>query len=276
MNSKLALETTKKLLLTNIPSVLVYLVFQTLANFVDNNYIKASSYVLGALDLISIVLYALCIAVVVMSLLKTLVMDLFSEKSYRYYSLPYKKSVIILSQAVPAIIIEGLMVTVLFQGESIQDLIGLMFEKSSYTGQPAEVLSEVVSNRISIFILNYMIIVTIGFLILLAFVISRSFDPSKIIRNLVLAIIIEALANIILYFVIENISAIYSEKYTEAVQKAVQVSPILSDKELYASAGLIAYYNEIVTAVFVLIMIAELICAINASRKLADKRLNVV
>jgi len=276
MNSKLALETTKKLLLTNIPSVLVYLVFQTLANFVDNNYIKASSYVLGALDLISIVLYALCIAVVVMSLLKTLVMDLFSEKSYRYYSLPYKKSVIILSQAVPAIIIEGLMVTVLFQGESIQDLIGLMFEKSSYTGQPAEVLSEVVSNRISIFILNYMIIVTIGFLILLAFVISRSFDPSKIIRNLVLAIIIEALANIILYFVIENISAIYSEKYTEAVQKAVQVSPILSDKELYASAGLIAYYNEIVTAVFVLIMIAELICAIIASRKLADKRLNVV
>ena len=276
MNSKLALETTKKLLLTNIPSVLVYLVFQTLANFVDNNYIKASSYVLGALDLISIVLYALCIAVVVMSLLKTLVMDLFSEKSYRYYSLPYKKSVIILSQAVPAIIIEGLMVTVLFQGESIQDLIGLMFGKSSYTGQPAEVLSEVVSNRISIFILNYMIIVTIGFLILLAFVISRSFDPSKIIRNLVLAIIVEALANIILYFVIENISAIYSEKYTEAVQKAVQVSPILSDKELYASAGLIAYYNEIVTAVFVLIMIAELICAINASRKLADKRLNVV
>ena len=276
MNSKLALETTKKLLLTNIPSVLVYLVFQTLANFVDNNYIKASSYVLGALDLISIVLYALCIAVVVMSLLKTLVMDLFSEKSYRYYSLPYKKSVIILSQAVPAIIIEGLMVTVLFQGESIQDLIGLMFGKSSYTGQPAEVLSEVVSNRISIFILNYMIIVTIGFLVLLAFVISRSFDPSKIIRNLVLAIIIEALANIILYFVIENISAIYSEKYTEAVQKAVQVSPILSDKELYASAGLIAYYNEIVTAVFVLIMIAELICAIIASRKLADKRLNVV
>jgi len=276
MNSKLALETTKKLLLTNIPSVLVYLVFQTLANFVDNNYIKASSYVLGALDLISIVLYALCIAVVVMSLLKTLVMDLFSEKSYRYYSLPYKKSVIILSKAVPAIIIEGLMVTVLFQGESIQDLIGLMFGKSSYTGQPVEVLSEVVSNRISIFILNYMIIVTIGFLVLLAFVISRSFDPSKIIRNLVLAIIIEALANIILYFVIENISAIYSEKYTEAVQKAVQVSPILSDKELYASAGLIAYYNEIVTAVFVLIMIAELICAINASRKLADKRLNVV
>jgi len=276
MNSKLALETTKKLLLTNIPSVLVYLVFQTLANFVDNNYIKASSYVLGALDLISIVLYALCIAVVVMSLLKTLVMDLFSEKSYRYYSLPYKKSVIILSKAVPAIIIEGLMVTVLFQGESIQDLIGLMFGKSSYTGQPVEVLSEVVSHWISIFILNYMIIVTIGFLILLAFVISRSFDPSKIIRNLVLAIIVEALANIILYFVIENISAIYSEKYTEAVQKAVQVSPILSDKELYASAGLIAYYNEIVTAVFVLIMIAELICAIIASRKLADKRLNVV
>ena len=276
MNSKLALETTKKLLLTNIPSVLVYLVFQTLANFADNNFIKASSYVLGALDLISIVLYALCIAVVVMSLLKTLVVDLFSEKSYRYYSLPYKKSVIILSKAVPAIIIEGLMVTVLFQGESIQDLIGLMFGKSSYTGQPAEVLSEVVSNRISIFILNYMIIVTIGFLVLLAFVISRSFDPSKIIRNLVLAIIIEALVNIILYFVIENISAIYSEKYTEAVQKAVQVSPILTDKELYASAGLIAYYNEIVTAVFVLIMIAELICTINASRKLADKILNVV
>lgn len=276
MNSKLALETTKKLLLTNIPLVLVYLVFQTLANFVDNDYIKASSYVLGALHLISIVLYALCIAVVVMSLFKTLVMDLFSEKSYRYYSLPYKKSVIILSKAVPAIIIEGLMITVLFQGESIQDLIGLMFGKSSFTGQPAEVLSEVVSNRISIFILNYMIIVTIGFLVLLAFVISRSFDPSKIIRNLVLAIIIEALANIILYFVDVNISAIYSEKYTEAVQKAVQVSPILTDKELYASAGLIAYYNEIVTAVFILIMIAELICAIIASKKLADKRFNVV
>lgn len=276
MNGKIAGETTKKLILNNIPLALVYLVLQTVTNFVGNDYIKVSTYVLGALHLMSIVLYALCIAVVVLSLFKTIVMDLFSEKSYKYYSLPYKKSEIILSKAVPAIIIEGLMVTMLFEYEVLYEMICILFGKSSYLGQPVEVLNEMVFNYITRFVLCLMIVFTVGFLVLLAFVISRCFDPSKIIRNMLLAVIIEVIVNLILYFVIENISAVYSEKYTEAVQKAVQVSPILTDKELYASAGLIAYYNEIFSAVFILIIVIEIVCCIIASRKLADKKLNVV
>ena len=276
MNGKLTLETTKKLLLTNIPLVLIFFIFQTVANFAGNELIKFPIYAESALQLITLVLGALCIAAIVISLLKTFI-DLFSEKSYKYYSLPYKKSEIILSKAIPAIIIESLMVVILLDPADIQYLIQISFEKtqnSAITG--GWLTDEWISRLLNVSARTLMIVVTIGFLILLAFIISRSFDPSKKIINLLLAIIVEALVNVILYIVIVNVSSGYSLKYESAVQKAVMAAPILTAKELYASIGLLAYYNEILSAAIILIMIIEIICLIIASKKLADKKLNVV
>ena len=276
MNGKLTLETTKKLLLTNIPLVLVYLVLQTVVNFSGNDLITLPIYVESALQLIMLVFGALCIAAIVISLLKTFT-DLFSEKSYKYYSLPYKKSEIILSKAIPAIIIESLMVVLLLDPADIQYLIQLSFEKtqnSSISG--SELMDEWIPRLINNSATTLMIVVTIGFLVLLAFVISRSFDPSKKIRNLLLAVIVEALVNIILCMAVQSVSSGYSLKYESAVQKAVQAAPIMTTKELYSSIGLFAYYNEILSAVLISIMIVEIICLIIASKKLADKRLNVV
>ena len=174
MNGKLALETTKKLLLNNVLLVLVYLVFQTVTNFAGNDYIKVSTNALAALHLISIVLYALCIASIVISLYKTFVVDLLSGKSYKYFSLPYKKSEIIFSKAVPAIIIESLMVVILLDLADIYILIALSLDKIQYEGNTrAEMLNECLSHLINLYVPGLMIAVTIGFLILLAFVISR-------------------------------------------------------------------------------------------------------
>ena len=276
MNGKLTLETTKKLLLTNIPLVLIYLIFQTAANFAGNELIKFPIYAESALQLITLVLGALCIAAIVISLLKTF-LDLFSEKSYKYYSLPYKKSEIIMSKAIPAIIIESLMVVILLDPADIQYLIQISFEKTQNSAIPGGWLTdEWISRLLNSSARTLMIVVTIGFLILLAFIISRSFDPSKKIINLLLAIIVEALVNVILYIAIVNVSSGYSLKYESAVQKAVMAAPILTAKELYASIGLLAYYNEILSAVIISIMIIEIICLIIASKKLADKKLNVV
>lgn len=277
MNGRLALDTTKKLLLNNIPLVLVYMVFITVINLDGNEYIKLQPYVLAAFHLITIVLFALCVATITISMYKTFVVDLLMGKSYKYYSLPYKKSEIIFSKAVPAILIESLMVTLLFRVEDYQDLIMLLVDKKQNTDYyRSELLKEWASRSIISFVTVLMIVVTIGFLILLAFVISRSFDPSKTVRNLLIAIIVEALVNCVLYIVIENISFVYSDKYTNAVQEAVQASPILTSKELYSSVGLLAYYDHILAAFCILIMTVEIVCLIIASKKLADKRFNVV
>lgn len=277
MNGRLALDTTKKLLLNNIPLVLVYMVFITVINLDGNEYIKLQPYVLAAFHLITILLFALCVATITISMYKTFVVDLLMGKSYKYYSLPYKKSEIIFSKAVPAILIESLMVTLLFRVEDYQDLIMLLVDiKQNTDYYRSEWLKEWASHSIISFVTVLMIVVTIGFLILLAFVISRSFDPSKTVRNLLIAIIVEALVNCVLYIVIENISFVYSDKYTNAVQEAVQASPILTSKELYSSVGLLAYYDHIFAAVCILIMTVEIVCLIIASKKLADKRLNVL
>ena len=277
MNGKLALDTTKKLLLMNIPIIMIFMAVTTVINLEGNDYIKLSSYALGALHLISIVLFALCVAAITVSLCKTFAVDLFGGKAYKYYSLPYKKSEIIFSKTVPAILIESLMVTLLLRMEDSQELILLLVNKNPETAYyRSEMLKEWASRSIVNFVIALMIVVTIGFLILLALVISRSFDPSKSVRNLLLAVTGEVLVNCVLYFVIESISSVYSDKYTLAVQEAVKVSPILTAKELYQSVGLLAYYDHILAAVGILIMLIEIVCLIIASKKLADKRFNVV
>ena len=275
MNGKLALNTTKKLLLNNIPLVLTYKVLMTIINLEGNGFIRIQPYVLAAFNLIAIVLFALCVAVITISLYKTFVVDLFGGKSYKYYSLPYKKSEIIFAKTVPAIIIESLMITMLLDFADTQSLIQA-FVSQNIRYYRSESLKEWASRLITGFFPGLMIIVTIGFLILLAFVISRSFNPSKTVRNLLLAVSVEALVNCVLYFVLENIQSVYSDKYIIAVQEAVKASPILSDKELYSSIGMLAYYDDILAAVCILIMAIEIVCLIIASKKLADKRLNVL
>ena len=68
MNGRLALDTTKKLLLNNIPLVLIYMVFMTIINLEGNGYIRIQPYVLAAFNLIAIVLFALCAAAITISL----------------------------------------------------------------------------------------------------------------------------------------------------------------------------------------------------------------
>lgn len=244
MNGKLTIETTKKLLLNTGLLLLAYLVCQTVSNFASNEYIKLPIYVESALQLITLVLYALCIASIVISLYKTIVVDLFSGKSYKYYSLPCKKSVIIFSKAVPAIIVESLIVALLFN-DDLQQLMILSFNTEDYSGAyRSEMLKDWALSSLSRFVSCLMIAAAIGFLILLAFVVSRSFDPSKTVRNLLLAIIIEGLVNCVLYTFIMSISS--------------------------------ADFDNIIPAVVLIILFVEIICSIIASKKLADKRMNVV
>lgn len=250
------------------------MVFMTIINLEGNGYIRIQPYVLAAFNLIAIVLFALCAAAITISLCK-IVVDLFGGKSYKYYSLPYKKSEIIFSKTIPAILIESLMVTMLLDLADTQSLIqSLVSQNIRYYRN--ESLKEWASRLITGFFPGLMIAVTIGFLILFAFVVSRSFNPSKTVRNLLIAVSVEVLVNCALYFVIEDISSVYSNKYILAVQEAVKASPILSDKELYSSVGLLAYYDDILAAVCILIMLVEIACLIIASKKLADKRLNVI
>ena len=123
MNSKLANETTKKLLLFNGPLILVYIMLKFVLVFVENEYLKVKTYIHGALWLFSAIFFVLCIVAIVLSLYKTFVVDLLLGKSYKYYSLPFKKSKIIFSRAVPAIIIESLIVILLFMAENLYDLV---------------------------------------------------------------------------------------------------------------------------------------------------------
>lgn len=243
MNGKLAFDTTKKLLLSNGLLLLAWLVVQTVTNFAGNEYFVLPVYVEAALQLISIVLYVLCIAVITISLCRTAV-DLFGGKSYKYYSLPYKKSEIIFSKAIPAIIIESLIVAFLFS-DDLQMLIVLSCNTEDYTGAyRSEILNEWALRFFESFVSCLIISAAIGFLILLAFVISRSFDPSKTVRNLLFAIIIEVLVNCALYTVIMNVST--------------------DDPEIY------------IPAVLLITMSVEIICSVIASKILADKRFNVV
>ncbi len=244
MKGKLALDTTKKLLLSNGLLFLATLAVQTVTNFAGNEYITLPAYVEAALQLISIVLYVLCIASIVMSLYKTFVADLLLGKSYKYYSLPYKKSEIIFSKAIPAIIIESLIVALLFN-DDLQMLIVLSFNKEHYSGDyRRNILNEWTLRFFNSFVACLIISASIGFLILLAIVVSRSFDPSKTVRNLLLAIIIEVLVNCALYIVIMNASP--------------------ADQEINIPVGLL------------ITMTLEIICSIIASKILADKRYNVV
>ena len=244
MNGKLALDTTKKLLLSNGLLLLAWLVVQTVTNFAGNEYFVLPVYVEAALQLISIVLYFLCAAAIAVSLYKILVVDLFSGKSYKYYSLPYKKSEIVFSKAVPAIVINSLIVALLFC-DDLQMLILLSVDTKNYSGvYRSEMLRDWALSSLSTLVPSFLLAAVIGFLILLALVVSRSFDPSKTVRNLLFAIIIEVLVNCALYTVIMNVST--------------------DDPEIYIPAGLL------------ITMSVEIICSVIASKILADKRFNVV
>ena len=244
MKGKLTLETSKKLLLNNCLLFLAFWVLQAVANFAGNGYITLPTTVEAALQLIAIVLGALCIAAIAISLYKIIVVDLFSGKSYKYYSLPYKKSEIIFSKAVPAIIINSLIVAFLF-GDDFQMLMLLSANTNDYTGAyRSEMLKDWALSSLSRFVPSLMMAAAIGFLILLALVVSRSFDPSKIVRNLVLAIIIEVLVNCAFYTVIMSVSS--------------------------------ADFEKIIPALVLTVFSIEIICSIIATKKLADKRLNVI
>lgn len=267
------------MLLLNISLVLAYLLFQNITNFAENDFIKIQTYVLAALHLISIVLFALCIAAITISLYKIFVVDLLSGKSYKYYSLPYKKSAIIFSKAIPAIIIESITAVLLFDPDFVGRPVDIMIEKKANAGVfPKELIVEY-ANAVSIrFIAFLMFGVLIGSLILLAIVFSRSFDLSKSGRNLVLAIIIEVLANTALYIVIVNIEAEMDEKCRSAVMAIPELATkgVFSSKEIYPYIGLLAYWYEIISVITLVILIVEIAGSIIASKKLADKRMNVV
>lgn len=271
MNSKIVSETTKKLLLNNIPLALLYLFFQTVISLDEYDCFKFHTTLLAVLILIRAVLYALCVAAIVISLYKTFVDDLLLGKSYKYYSLPYKKSKIIFSRAVPAIIIESLMVVIMSSPVSYT-LADLFIINSQGIFVPSEYFSDTLIEYIIWFTGNFIVAVTIGFLILLAFVISRSFDPSKTVRNLLTAVIIEALANCALYTIIMNISSYLGTKYMFEAQKY----PEWTTGEISKVVGLLAYYDAIIQGVVLILLIIELIVSIIASKKLADKRLNVL
>ena len=271
MNSKIVSETTKKLLLNNIPLALLYLVFQTVISLDEYDCFKFHTTVLAVLFLIRAVLYALCVAAIVISLYKTFVDDLLLGKSYKYYSLPYKKSKIIFSRAVPAIIIESLMVVIISSPVSYT-LADLFIINSQGIFVPSIYFSDTLIEYIIWFTGSFIVAVTIGFLILLAFVISRSFDPSKTVRNLLTAVIIEALANCALCTIIMNISSYLGTKYMFEAQKY----PGWTTGEISKVVGLLAYYDAIIQGVVLILLIIELIVSIIASKKLADKRLNVL
>ncbi|MCR5116711.1 MAG: hypothetical protein K6A97_04295 [Lachnospiraceae bacterium] len=271
MNSKIVSETTKKLLLNNIPLALLYLFFQTVISFDEYDGFKLHTTVLAVLILIRAVLYALCVAAIVISLYKTFVDDLLLGKSYKYYSLPYKKSKIIFSRAVPAIIIESLMV-VIMSGQFSYALADLFQINSQGIVVPIKYFFDNLIEDIVWFTGSFIVAVTIGFLILLAFVISRSFDPSKTVRNLLIAVVIEALANCAVYTIIENISGYLGTKYMFEAQKY----PGWTTGEISKVVGLLAYYDAIIQGVVLILLIIELIVSIIASKKLADKRLNVL
>lgn len=278
MNGKLALETTKKLLLNNVLLLLAYLVCQTVSNFAANEYITLPIYVESALQLIALVLYALCIASIVISLYKTIVVDLFSGKSYKYYSLPCKKSEIIFSKAVPAIIIESLIVALLFN-DDLQQLLVLSFNTEDYTGDyRREMLNEWTFQFLRNFAAIFLFAAAIGFLILLALVVSRSFDPSKTVRNFVLAIIIEGLANTALFTVIMNIESELDVKCRSAVRAIPELAAkeVFSPKEIYPSIGLLAYWYEIISVIVLVILLLEIVCPIIVTKRLANKRFNVI
>lgn len=279
MNSKIARETTKKLLLYNIPILLLYVFFKTVFVLGERLIVNMHSYVFGAVGLISIVLFALGIAAVTISLYKVFIEDLLSGKSYKYFSLPYKKSEIIFAKAIPAIIIESIMAILLFYTELIEHPIDTLFLKDGnvvvfYKEDVAKCAIEVSLRFISFLMLGIMI----GMLILLAVVISRSFDLSKSGRNLVLAVIIEVLANAALYTVISNIEVEMDKKYLSAIQAIPElaVKEICSPKDLYPSIGLIAYWYEILSVIVLVIVIIEIVCPIIITKKLADKRFNVL
>lgn len=273
MNSKLANETTKKLLLFNGPLILVYIMLKFVLVFVESEYLKVKTYIHGALWLFSAIFFVLCVVAIVLSLYKTFVVDLLLGKSYKYYSLPFKKSKIIFSRAVPAIIIESLIVILLFMAEKLYDLVYFFrYYSSRGIAVTGEYLADMAIEYIVWFICAFILFAACGFLILLAFVISRSFDPSKTVRNLVLAIIIEVLANCSVFIVIMNISNDLSMKYCNALEKYT----VQTVEELYRSIGLLAYYDQIINSVMLLLLIIEIIGSIIVSKKLADKRLNVL
>ena len=245
MNGKLTLDTIKIMLLNNGLLLLAYLAVETVTTFATINGNVLPRSVSGVLELSSTVLYALCAASIVISLYKTFVSDLLLGKSYKYYSLPYKKSEIIFSKTIPAIIIESLIAALLFNGYLLINLmVALFFEEEYYTAVYGNiVLIEWPLRSFDSFVSCFMTAVTIGFLILLALVVSRSFDPSKTFRNLFIVIIIEVLVNYSVY----TVAMIFSR-----------------------------YYPEIfMSIVLVIVMIAEIICSIIASKRLADKRFNV-
>lgn len=72
--------------------------------------------------------------------------------------------------------------------------------------------------------------------------------------------------------IIMNISSYLGTKYMFEAQKY----PGWTTGEISKVVGLLAYYDAIIKGVVLILLIIELIVSIIASKKLADKRLNVL
>ena len=268
MNGRLTSETIRQQLKTTGPLLLAYIL---LFLIIDTSTLNMYAYTIFYMLLIAS--GVLCIASIVMNLYKTFITDLLLGKSYRFYSLPLKKSTIIFSKAIPTIVIQSIAITLIANVERISNLYACIVgvNESAYYGK-----QEMIHNEL-LWLLNdscicFITSITIGFLILLAFVLCRSFDPSKTLRNFIIAAAIEFMAYYSVLIIIANINTDLNRK----VYEVYEANPGFTFEQCYERLGVLMYHEEILAVIILILAIIEVIGVILASKKLANTKFNVL
>lgn len=267
MNGKLTSETIRQQLKTTGPLLLAYIL---LFLIIDTSTLNIYAYTIFYMLLIAS--GVLCIASIVMNLYKTFITDLLLGKSYRFYSLPLKKSTIIFSKAIPTIVIQSIAITLIANAERISNLYACIVgvNESEYSKQ--ELIHDELLWLLNDSCICFITSITIGFLILLAFVLCRSFDPSKTLRNFIIATAIEFMAYYSVLIVIANITSDLHRK----VYEVYEANPGFTFEQSYERLGVLMYYEEILLVIILILALIEIIGVILASKKLANTKFNVL
>lgn len=235
-----------------VPPVLIYDLLQFMYSVTDsillpfNSPSKKADVMLSTLLLFRAIALIASVAAVGYILYSTFYKDLMSGHSYKYYSLPYKKSSIIFSRTIPASAVTSLSAPVYI----------LLFPFSNRiinNGDPRinEYFMENIAYCVSLYVILALVIFAACMLIVLTLVVSRSFDPKPSIIRAVLTLTIAILANAVLFV-------------------GVELLPLYDFPLCYP------YADIVLAAVTLLILVIEAAVMMCMIKKLADRKMDVL
>lgn len=269
MIGKLFSETFKKVAINTVPISLLTIIVGIIYNLF---YLEdISTYKTGALYFLNIVLIIISATVLALTAFNNIIRDLFMDRSYKYYSLPYSKSAIILSKAIPTSMLLSIIIVLLLMPSDIAAVVNSALHYD-FSYEYISMLFEDFLNYFSIVFLAFMVFV-------LAAVISKSFNSKNSTLNFSITVIIAVLFNAVIYSGHSKLVSIIVDKYISYFapygQEAFE-NDALRIEIINNMPFIIRNFRYILTYTLILISVIEIIGVLIAIKKLANKKFNVL